>query len=59
MDEKRISAEEFDAAVEKVIADMLKDEHIEGMSRLVIPLTGTLFASKMRTVLFGEDKENG
>lgn len=57
MEEKRITREEFDDAIKKTMESMMEDENIEGMAKMMIPLTGMIFAKKMEDILFGENKE--
>ena len=57
MEEKRITREEFDNAVIEVIVDMVNEEVLEGTAKLIVPMTGSMFASKMRRILFGENQE--
>jgi hypothetical protein len=57
MEEKRISVQEFDVAVKKVVEDMMADTKLEGMAKLTVPLIGTMFASNMEKVLFADTKE--
>ena len=56
-EEKRITKEEFDNAVKQVMEELVKDEELEGMAKLMIPMTGAMFASKMKTILFKDNKE--
>ena len=55
--EKRITREEFTAAVHAVISDMANDPALDGMARFIIPLTGMTFASKMEEILFGKKED--
>lgn len=50
MEEKKISKVEFDEAVKQV-----NDPDIEGMGKLLIPMTGVLFATKVKEILFGKE----
>lgn len=56
-EEKRITKKEFDEAVAQVMADMAADDDFEGMAKLMVPLTGAMFASKMSAILFKDNKE--
>ena len=56
-EEKRISREEFDIAVKKVIEEMMKDEELEGMAKLMIPLIVSMFSSKVISILFKESED--
>ena len=58
-EEKTITMEEFDKAVVTAMGNHFEDDGYEGMARIMIPLIGTAFAGKMKSVLFGEDKEKG
>ena len=55
MEEKKITREEFRQAVEATITEMVKDPEIEGMAKLLIPMTGAAFASKVEKKLFEEE----
>lgn len=57
MDEKRITAAEFDEAVHKAIDKMIRDPQITGPAKFLIPLTGATFATKVREILFPDDAE--
>lgn len=52
-----INKAEFDAAKEKVMGDMMNDPDLDGMAKLLIPITGVTFAEKMKKILFPENKE--
>ncbi len=52
-----VNKAEFDAAMKKVAEDMTNDPKIEGMVKMLLPLTGMTFASKMADILFAENKE--
>lgn len=52
-----INEAEFDAAKDKVVDDMMNDPKLEGMAKLLIPMTGITFAAKMKEILFHENKE--
>lgn len=56
MEEKKITCEEFNQAVKAVIAEWVNDPDLEGIEKLLIPMTGAAFASKVRKILF--EKEN-
>lgn len=55
---KMVTAEEFDAAVKQVIHDQVSDPKLDGMRKLLIPLTGAIFAKDVKKILFGETEEN-
>ena len=55
---KMVTAEEFDAAVKQVIHDQVSDPKLDGMGKLLIPLTGVIFAKDVKKILFGETEEN-
>lgn len=52
-----INKSEFDAAMKKVMEDMCNDPKIDGIAKMLIPLTGMTFAAKMKEILFPENKE--
>lgn len=53
---QRISADEFDEAVKAVMGDLVNDDDLKGEMKLIVPLMGSVFASKMRTILFEDNK---
>ena len=55
-EEKRISREEFDEAVKTVTDDFLKDKDHDGMAKMMVLLTGMMFAGKVKEILFGDSK---
>lgn len=55
MDERRISKAEFKEAQEKVMKDMMNDPDLDGMAKLLIPMTGVTFATKMAAILFPKE----
>lgn len=55
MEEKKISKIEFDEAVKQAIHEQVNDPNIEGMGKLFIPMTGMLFATKVKEILFGKE----
>lgn len=58
MEEKEITTAEFDDVVQAVTKETMSDPNLEGMSKLIVPLVGTIFASKMRKILFDENKND-
>lgn len=56
-EEKRITREEFQAAVHAAVEDIVDDPKAEGMAKLMIPLTGMTFAAKMEEILFGKEED--
>ena len=57
MEEKRITEEQFDKAVKDAMEAFMNEKDLEGTAKLMVPLTGAMFANKMREFLFGENKE--
>lgn len=55
---KMVTVEEFDAAVKQAIHDQVSDPKLDGMGKLLIPLTGAIFAKDVKKILFGETEEN-
>lgn len=55
---KMVTVEEFDAAVKQVIHDQVSNPKLDGMGKLLIPLTGVIFAKDVKKILFGETEEN-
>ena len=53
-----VTAEEFDAAVKQVSHDQVSNPKLDGMGKLLIPLTGAIFAKDVKKILFGEPEEN-
>lgn len=52
-----INKAEFDKAKEKVADEFLNDPRLEGMSKMLMPLTGLTFAGKMEEILFPNTTE--
>lgn len=59
MEEKKITKAEFDKAVAAVTEKMANNDKLEGMSKFIVTLTGTMFAREMRDILFPEDETEG
>ena len=57
MKEKKITREEFDQAVKATIKEMVEDPELEGIEKLLIPMTGSYFALKVRKKLFGKEND--
>ena len=57
MEEKKITAKEFDAAVIKVMEEIVDDPNNDIKTVMIMPLIGMSYANKMRAVLFGESEE--
>lgn len=57
MEEKKITITEddFKKATMEVMEEMMKDEKLDGMGKLLIPLTGAMFAKEVANKLFKED----
>lgn len=55
---KMVTVEEFDAAVKEVMKNQVADPKLDGMGKLLIPLTGVIFAKEVKAVLFGKAEEN-
>lgn len=55
-EEKRITREEFQAAVHAAIKDIVDDPNAEGIAKFMIPLTGMTFAAIMEEILFGKEE---
>ena len=53
---KKITEDEFDDAVRKVIDEISNDPDLKGSAAFIVPMLGTLFAAKMHIILFGEDE---
>lgn len=53
-----VTVEEFDAAVQQAIHNQVSDPKLEGMSKVLIPMTGAIFAGDVRKILFGTTEEN-
>ena len=53
-EEKRICREEFEQAVRAAAEKLIADPKVEGMSKMMIPLMGTVFARTMEEILFGK-----
>lgn len=55
---KMVTAEEFDAAVQQVIHNQVSDPKLEGLGKLLILMTGAIFAKEVKEILFGKTEEN-
>lgn len=55
---KMVTAEEFDTAVQQVIHNQVSDPKLEGLGKLLIPMTGVIFAKEVKEILFGKTEEN-
>lgn len=56
MDEKKITKAEFDEAAKKAVDKVVKRPELEGMAAFIVPMTGMMFASEMRDILFPDDE---
>ena len=54
--EKRISELQLYEAVHKAIKELVDDEVLSSELKLIVPLMGGMFASKMRRILFDDNK---
>ena len=52
-----ISEADYEKAKEAVIQEMLDDERLTGVAKLLMSLTGSVFIEKMKTRLFGDKEE--
>lgn len=57
--ERLINRAEFKEAVKEVMEKQINDPEIEGMAKVFIPMTGSIFASEMEKILFGKKKQEG
>lgn len=55
---KMVTVEEFDAAVQQVIHNQVSDPKLEGLGKLLILMTGAIFAKEVKEILFGKTEEN-
>ena len=51
IEEKRITEEQFDKAVDDAMKAFMNEEKLEGAAQIMVPLTGAMFAGKMREFL--------
>lgn len=51
-EEKRITKDEFDKAVIETMEHFSNEDKLEGPAKLAVTLSGTMFASKMKQILF-------
>lgn len=51
-EEKRITREEFEAAVHAAVEKLVDDPKVEGMAKFLIPTIGMTFACQMEEILF-------
>lgn len=42
--------------MKQAIHEQVNDPNIEGMGKLLIPMTGMLFATKVKEILFGKER---
>ena len=56
-EEKRITREEFKAAVSAASDYIVNDPEVKGMAKFMVPLTGMTFAAKMEEILFGKEED--
>ena len=54
MDKIEITRDDFKRAIEEVSCDMLRDDKLRGELKLLIPLIGMTFATKIEGKLFDE-----
>lgn len=52
-----ISEADYEKAKAAVIQEMLDDERLTGVAKLLMPLTGIVVIAKMETRLFGDKEE--
>lgn len=52
----QISEADYKEAVHKAIDEQMKDEKLEGMAKLFIPLVGSLFANIVAKYLFNKEE---
>lgn len=57
MDKIEITRDEFRRVIAEVSAEMAEDDKIKGIAKLIIPMTGMLFATKMEARLFDEKSD--
>ena len=57
MEEKRITItkDDFKKATMEVMDELMKNENLDGMGKLFIPLTGVMFTEEVANKLFKED----
>lgn len=57
MEEKRITItkDDFKKATTEVMDELMKNENLDGMGKLLIPLTGVMFTEEVANKLFKED----
>ena len=53
---KRISELQFYEAVHKAIKELVDDEVLSSELKLIVPLMGVMFASKMEHILFDDNE---
>lgn len=52
-----ITEEEFKKAYDLVLDEMMNDEKLKGINKLFVPLLGSIFADKMKVILFDNKEE--
>ena len=56
LEEKKITRDEFNAAVTAASDYIVNDPEVEGMAKFMVPITGMMFAAKMEEILFGKEE---
>lgn len=56
MDERRITSEEFDKAIVKATENIRGKIDPHGMAAFLVPMTGTMFAIEMKSILFPKEE---
>lgn len=57
MDKIEITRDDFQRVIKEVMSEMVEDDNLEGMARVLIPLTGAVFAQKMEVKLFDNNSD--
>lgn len=55
---KVITKKQFEDAYNQVAEEMMNDDKLQGMNKLIVPLLGSRLADKMKKILFDNKEEN-
>ena len=53
---KKITEDEFDNAVRKIIDELSGDPDLKGAASFIVPMLGVTFAARMHAILFREEE---
>jgi hypothetical protein len=53
-EEKRVTRDEFHAAIATAVQNLANDPKVEGIAKFIIPSVGMVFSAEMEEILFGK-----